>query len=646
MGVVFDALSPNNERVALKVIRPMGDGEHARSMAARFEREAKILKQLSHPNIVRLVDAGDHEGVLYLAMELIEGVSLLTIRRKGSLGFEALAQLGIQVADALHHMHEAGVIHRDIKPANVLIDARGQPVITDFGISGMSEATGITKRGDLLGSPGFMSPEVIDGFPPTAQSDQFALGRLLFELGAQGAPPKLPKNAPIFEILAMSLKIDWIRFPSGDTWMQLQQVLARMLANDPKDRYPTCEHARKALSQLLAHDLLDTDTLSEHLEQLQLQPSTGWEFENVDAKPSPSVPGDPFDELLLNINLPAGERSQAELPSFPERDPQAERRNEAAEAAALVETVQDNSEVPLSFALEVPLMDEEPTQIPPPDFDDTPGPSGYGAGARTGSSGRKNRGRVMLPAESIPTRQAAPASSDASPLPPDALAALAEPGAITGPSLELSPPSSEMEPRPLSAMLASSSKVPLAPPEDPANVAPDSSGQIQRLERRLTRLREELQQSQRRAQSIKKRRPLWVLAIAFALVAGALGGVYWARMPKEAPVLVLVPPRADLPVEASHKYTRKKPPTVNDTRDAQEMLKAAQEHLQKRDLDAAERVLGLCIEIADLPGCHKAMGSLLALTQNPAAVTYFEHYLNVAPAAPDAGKIREALDAL
>ena len=71
---------------------------------------------------------------------------------------------------------------------------------------------------------------------------------------------------------------------------------------------------------------------------------------------------------------------------------------------------------------------------------------------------------------------------------------------------------------------------------------------------------------------------------------------------------------------------------------------AAMEHLQKRDLDAAERVLGLCIEIADLPECHKTMGTLLALTNNPAAITHFRHYLNVAPTAPDAGKIRRALE--
>ncbi|MCK6552118.1 serine/threonine protein kinase, partial [Myxococcota bacterium] len=279
MGVVFDAATPAGQRVALKVIRPQAiDPEQAHILVARFHREAKILQQMNHPGVVRLVDAGEVEGTLYLAMERIEGVSLLAIRRRGPLGFDALVQLGIQLADALQHLHEAGVIHRDIKPANILINAQGQPVITDFGISGMSEATGITRMGDLLGSPGFMAPEVTEGAPPTELSDQFALGRLLYELGATGPAKKLPRNAPILQILSESLEIDWNRFPRAERWPALEPILRRMLATEPLERFPNASAARAALLALTSSDLLDLDTLSEHIGALGVAPRMSWDL--------------------------------------------------------------------------------------------------------------------------------------------------------------------------------------------------------------------------------------------------------------------------------------------------------------------------------------------------------------------------------
>src|SRR5262249_19950366 len=141
----------------------------------------------------------------------------------------------------------------DLKPANVLIDPHGHPVITDFGISGASGATGITSHGDLLGSPGFMAPEVVRGMSPSPASDQYALGRLLFELGAQGEPQKLPMRAPIFEVLRSSLRMDWSRLPRGGPWPKLEQILKRMTLDAPESRFPSAKDALIALRGVSMH---------------------------------------------------------------------------------------------------------------------------------------------------------------------------------------------------------------------------------------------------------------------------------------------------------------------------------------------------------------------------------------------------------
>lgn len=302
MAVVFDALTPDGASVALKVVRPSGDDPaHQR---ARFQREARILEQLDHPSIVRFHGAGEIDGLLYLAMEKIEGFSLLALRRKGPLELEPLIELGTELADALTHLHDLGVIHRDIKPANVLVRPNGRAVLTDFGISGMSNATRITAMNDILGSPGFMAPEVLDGQAPGPASDQFALGRLLFELGAQGPAPRLAMGVPVLEMLRRALEIDWTRLPTGGRWSEMAQVLGRMLETDPADRYPLSSDMGPALSAVVG-DSLDARTLSAHVEGLDLQPSWPVETEVDDA-------------LLADLERPAGDRGdQAETDLLP-----------------------------------------------------------------------------------------------------------------------------------------------------------------------------------------------------------------------------------------------------------------------------------------------------------------------------------------
>lgn len=361
MGVVFDALSPEGTSVALKVVRPAGDDpDHQR---ARFQREARILEQLDHPSIVRFHGAGEIDGLLYLAMEKIEGFSLLALRRKGPLELEPLVELGTELADALTHLHAMGVIHRDIKPANVLVRPDGRAVLTDFGISGMSNATRITAMNDILGSPGFMAPEVLDGQAPGPASDQFALGRLLFELGARGPAPRLAMGVPVLEMLRRALEIDWTRLPTGGRWPDMTQVLGRMLETDPADRFPQSSDVGPAISAVVG-DSLDARTLSAHVEGLNLQPS--W-----------PVDSEVDDALLADLERPAGEAraggttealpvlDQSFLSPSPTSDLQSDARTETSATLEPAETAPPRDAEPRRRLTLPPVGGRRPAEIPP-----------------------------------------------------------------------------------------------------------------------------------------------------------------------------------------------------------------------------------------------------------------------------------------
>jgi predicted Ser/Thr protein kinase len=595
MGVVFDAATAAGARVALKIIRPVGDEEKSATSVARFLREARILQQVDHPGVVRLVDSGDMDGVLFLAMERIEGVSLLAIRRRGPLGLEALVQLGVQLADALAHLHAAGVVHRDIKPANVLITPEGRPVITDFGISGLSEATGITRQGDLLGSPGFMAPEVINGLPHGPASDQYALGRLLFELGARGAAQRLPKKAPIFEILRLAMEVDWARFPAEGSWPALAQVVRRMLAPQPEARFEDAQAAKAAL-QGVVRDILETDTLSEHVDQLALPSATSWEALALDLAMEEGRPPDPAEALLADLELPAG----------------------------LQPKVADGPTAPAWSAPGPAWSAPEPALPPLP-----PGAGGFDAG-EDGEGGSLGE----LPWEAPPAERGMSATVE---LPAEALVPLdraATPALPLGPTRE-----QPLDGVPLTRLLARQSA-----PDEP-KPTPEAS-QVDRLERQVVRLREDLDRS-RRALEEARRRPVapWALSVLAALVAGLVAGTFLPPSPPgPPPALILVAPEAGAAGGLRAAYAQREPPTAQTLADAQELLAQAQDHLAARDLEAAQRILGLCIQVADLPDCHKTLGSMLTLLRDPAGQAHLRRYVEVAPDAPDAAAIRRSLD--
>jgi serine/threonine-protein kinase len=189
MGVVYRATHVKTGRAAaVKVVtaEQMTKG----NAADRFEREAEILQQFRHPNIVRFFAVGRSKGIRYFAMEFIQGQTLEHILEdRGFLPWQDVVELGLQLCEALQYAHERGVVHRDLKPSNIMLTLDGRLKLTDFGIAKDLDATALTATGRTLGTAAYMAPEQIRGTPEVShKTDLYALGCLLYQM-LVGQPP-------------------------------------------------------------------------------------------------------------------------------------------------------------------------------------------------------------------------------------------------------------------------------------------------------------------------------------------------------------------------------------------------------------------------------------------------------------------------
>jgi hypothetical protein len=179
MGVVYRATQMSLDRpVALKVLSSTLVGN--RTFRERFRREGRHAAALDHPNIIPVYEAGESNGLMFIAMRLVDGPSLADLVESGTVtGRESLRVLGA-IASALDAAHEAGLVHRDIKPQNILLTRGGHPYLADFGITKGSDHAGLTHSGDFVGSLNYVAPEQIDGDDVTGASDIYSLTAVLF----------------------------------------------------------------------------------------------------------------------------------------------------------------------------------------------------------------------------------------------------------------------------------------------------------------------------------------------------------------------------------------------------------------------------------------------------------------------------------
>jgi Tol biopolymer transport system component/predicted Ser/Thr protein kinase len=263
MGEVFVAEDTRlHRRVALKVLPPMVAADPAQR--ERFEREARAVAALNHPNIVTIHSVEELDGRMFLTMELVDGKPLGEIIPRGGLPLDRILRIGIEVADAMAAAQQQGITHRDLKPANIVIASSGRAKVLDFGLAKLRDAEAVpaddltrmspgggdlTGEGKIVGTVAYMSPEQAEGKPVDPRSDIFSLGVVLHEMSTGEKPFKGDTNVSVISSIIKDvppLITDSNPSLPGD----LARIVRRCLAKDPERRYQTAADLRNELEDL------------------------------------------------------------------------------------------------------------------------------------------------------------------------------------------------------------------------------------------------------------------------------------------------------------------------------------------------------------------------------------------------------------
>lgn len=262
MGEVYRARDTRLDRVVALKILPADLGRDPERLF-RFEREARLASSLNHSNIVVIYDIGQDVGINYIAMEYVEGETLLDVIRRGPPPVAVTADLAAQIADALARAHAAGIIHRDLKPSNIMVTPDRRAKVLDFGLGKFIEGgatsnaltelgRGETTPGVLLGTAAYMSPEQGVGGIADARSDQFALGLILYEM-LSGTHPFARASG----VQTLSAIIEEDPEPLGakapKTPEALAHIVERCLAKDPAERFDSTADLARALQSICDH---------------------------------------------------------------------------------------------------------------------------------------------------------------------------------------------------------------------------------------------------------------------------------------------------------------------------------------------------------------------------------------------------------
>jgi hypothetical protein len=252
MATVFKAYHPALDRyVALKVLHPAFKEDP--NFLGRFEREARLVARLEHPNIVPTYDYAEHEGHPYLVMKYIEGETLKARLRKGPLNTDDILKITHAVGEALTYAHKKGILHRDVKPSNVLLSSDGEIYLADFGLARLAAVTDSTLSAEvLIGTPQYISPEQAGGNKDADErSDVYCFGVMLYELTVG----RVPFNADtpyaiVFDHIYKPLPLPRTIKPAISE--ELEAVLLKALAKEREDRYPDVASLVKAFTNALS----------------------------------------------------------------------------------------------------------------------------------------------------------------------------------------------------------------------------------------------------------------------------------------------------------------------------------------------------------------------------------------------------------
>jgi len=320
MGVVYEARDPALSRnIALKAILPSVFGEKD-AYEARFFEEARIAARLSHPGIVVVHDVGRDPatGVLYIALEHLRGKTLAELAEAGPLDWREVCRLGAQIARALHHAHEQGVIHRDMKPANVMLLPSGETKIMDFGIARIETARfRLTSPGEFIGTPLYTAPEQATSGEVDARTDVFALGSIAYTLLA-GRPAFAARRIP--DIVDRVVRHDPpppSRVVPGIP-VYVDRVIGRAMAKDPVHRYPDAQTLAEDLEEVLA------GRAPAHVTEVaRIAAAATWAPPNTTRATTGPVASDPAEGELLEVREDTLEQALSSLVAETETPPPA-----------------------------------------------------------------------------------------------------------------------------------------------------------------------------------------------------------------------------------------------------------------------------------------------------------------------------------
>jgi len=287
MGVIFKATEVGLRRpVALKVLLPEL-GLRVKT-AERFKREARMVAELDHPNIIPVYRVGQMGGVFFIAMKFIEGRSLgLIVDTQGALPVPVALHVLRGATRALAYAHDRSIVHRDIKGANILVDEDGRVMVSDFGVALRGSDVNLTADGMVIGTPLFMSPEQCAGRRTGPQSDQYSLGIVGFQMLSGAVPFNADTIAGVMQHHFFTLAPD-VRQARDDVPAALGAVLNRTLEKDPAARFPT---TRDMLAALEAISFSEGDRRES--EQVLRQLVRGTVIAKVPTRALPPLPDSP-----------------------------------------------------------------------------------------------------------------------------------------------------------------------------------------------------------------------------------------------------------------------------------------------------------------------------------------------------------------